>query len=339
MKIRYHYVEYAALPGTLCFDEKGQMAESWVAQHPAEFLALPIDESDLARAQTYLEYLRGGKKSGKPQDARISIQDVVGRARDLKRKIIFYAGQNDWASGMLPRALPESKMHSPIYTDTLDALDHLSEIAEANDWQILFKPHPLVQDRHKDFQVAHPDRVNLVLGANILECIEEADVVTTIVSQVAYLAMIHERPCVMLGRTQLRNKGCNYQTGLRDKVEPTMQHALRDGFHGIARKRWLQHIAQMCKYYLFAIDEEVEAIIGRGIHETANYLVETAEGKAPPMTSMIGASSASTGIQLTRSARFRLNLVRYARMGAQKLPKPIHNILKKIYRASRAKVK
>jgi hypothetical protein len=332
MKIPYLYVEYGALPGTLCFDEGGQMAESWAAQCPEEFLALSVDESDLALAQTFLEYLRGGKKSGKPQDAQASIQEVVERARDQDRKIIFYAGQNDWASGMLPRALPESRLHSHIYTDTLDALDHLSELAEANDWQILFKPHPLVQDRHKDFQVAYPDRVNLVLGANILECIEEADVVTTIVSQVAYLAMIHERPCVMLGRTQLRNKGCNYQVGLRDDVTPTMQHALHDGFHGKARERWLKHIAQMCKYYLFAIDEEVEAIIGRDIQETANYLVASAEGQATSMASGKGAPSARPGIRIPWKTRFRLYFTRNAILIAHKLPSPVYEIVQRVHR-------
>lgn len=39
MQIPYLYVEYGALPGTLCFDEDGQMAESWVAQCSDDFLA------------------------------------------------------------------------------------------------------------------------------------------------------------------------------------------------------------------------------------------------------------------------------------------------------------
>jgi len=280
LKIPRMYVEYGALPGTLCFDEDGQMAESWVAQRSGEFTALPVDENDLDRAQTFLDYLRGEKKSGKPQDPKASIQDVIERAREQGRKIIFYAGQNDWAAGMLPRSLLEARTHSHIYTDTLDALDHLSELAEENNWQILFKPHPLVQDRHREFKVAYPDRVNLVLGANILECIEKADVITTIVSQVSYLALIHERPCVMLGRNQLRNKGCTHQPAKREEVGEKILDALQDGFHEKARERWLKHIAQMCKYYFFAADDEIEAIIGRNIQETADHLVARAKAQA-----------------------------------------------------------
>ncbi|HIB88235.1 TPA: hypothetical protein EYO57_13720 [Candidatus Poribacteria bacterium] len=283
--IPYLYMEYAALPGTICFDEDGPMAESWVAQRYDEFLALPVDDSDLAQAQCFLDYLKEGKKSGKPQDSQVSIQSVVERAREQGRKIIFYAGQNDWASGMLPRGFPEARIHSHIYSDTLDALGHLSEVAEENDWQIVFKPHPLVQERHRYFEVPFPERVDLVLGGNILDCIQETDVVTTIVSQVSYLALIHGRPCVMLGRNQLRNKGCTYQVGPRDDLAPTIQHALGDGFHGKARARWLKHVAQICKYYLFALDPEVESIIGRDVQEAADFLVKRAD-----MTSLSAAS-------------------------------------------------
>jgi hypothetical protein len=270
-------MEYAALPGTICFDEDGQMAESWVAQDFDEFLALPVDDSDLAQAQRFLDYLREGKKSGKSQDAEVSIESVIARARERGRKIIFYAGQNDWASGMLPRGFPEARIHSHIYADTLEALGHLSEVAEENDWQIVFKPHPLVQERHRYFEVPFPERVDLVLGGNILDCIQEADLVTTIVSQVSYLALIHGRPCVMLGRNQLRNKGCTYQVGRRDDLTSTVQHALRDGFYPKARARWLKHVAQICKYYLFAIDPEVESIIGRDVEEATDFLVKRAD--------------------------------------------------------------
>ncbi|HIA46946.1 MAG TPA: hypothetical protein EYN96_03000 [Candidatus Hydrogenedentes bacterium] len=339
MQIPYLYVEYGALPGTLCFDEDGQMAESWVAQCSDDFLALPVDESDLARAQTFLDYLRGEKKSGKPQGATVSIQDVIERARNQNRKIIFYAGQNDWAAGMLPRALPEARTHSHIYTDTLDALDHLSQLAEENDWQILFKPHPLVQDRHKAFEVAYPDRVNLVLGADILACVEAADVVTTIVSQVSYLALIHERPCVMLGRNQLRNKGCTGQPATRDEVGQKISDALRDGFHTKARERWLKHIAQMCKYYFFAFDKEVEAIIDRNIQEAADYLVASAEAQETSVVSAKGAPSAPPGMRLTWPTRVRLYVIHKARgflsnvkNVAHKLPSPIFKLARKVYR-------
>jgi hypothetical protein len=60
-------------------------------------------------------------------------------------------------------------------------------------------------------------------------------------------------------------------------LAPTIQHALGDGFHGKARARWLKHVAQICKYYLFAIDPEVESIIGRDVEEATDFLVKRAD--------------------------------------------------------------
>ena len=276
--IPYLYAEYGVLPGTISFDERGQMAESWVAKRAEEFNRLPVNSEDFASALRFLEYMRENKKTGKPQDNAISILPFLEKAREQGRKLIFYAGQNDWASGILPSSLPESKLHSPIYTDTLDALGHLSELAEKYNWQILFKPHPLIQERHKEYDVPYPNRVDLALGANILDCVKRADVVTTIVSQVSYLSLIHCQPCVMLGMNQLRNKGCTAQPLKRSEVAKAFQVVLKKGFYEDLRKQWLKHVAQICKYYLFAFDNEVEAIIGRDLGKVADYLLQHARG-------------------------------------------------------------
>lgn len=272
----YLYIEYGVLPGTVNFDPIGQMAESWVTQRNKEFLALPFDKADLKTAEKYLDHVRRLKKCRKPQDSGVDIRPIIEKAHKRGRKIVFYAGQNDWASGILPRALPESKVHSQVYDDTIDALQHLSEVAEKLDCQILFKPHPLVEDRHRDVYLPYPDRVDFVLGANIFECMEMSDVTTTIVSQVCYLALVHNRPCLLLGRNQLRGKGCTNQVSRRDELEKWLAKSMEDGFHGKARKRWRKHVAQLCRYYLFSFEKDVAVMIGRDVDTAARYLVNEA---------------------------------------------------------------
>ena len=61
----------------------------------------------------FLDYLKTEKKSGKPQDVKVTIQNALERARDRGRKTIFYAGQNDWAAGMLPRIIGGSENPFP----------------------------------------------------------------------------------------------------------------------------------------------------------------------------------------------------------------------------------
>ena len=319
----YLYIEYGVLPGTVNFDEEGQMAESWVAERHEEFANLSVSDDDLAMAERYLDYARAKKKTRKSQAADFSIRPIVEHARERGRKVIFYAGQNDWASGMLPANwLSQSHVHSPLYEDTLAALRHMTELAEQNDWHILFKPHPQVEERHKHADVPYPGRLDYAIGANIFECMELSDVTSTILSQVSYLALIHGHPCVVLGRNQLRNKGCTYQAG-RGQVGKAFQDAVERGFDKHKQGKWLQHVAQLCRYYVFAIDEESAAIIGRDVHEAARFLVKHAHANPAD-------AAGSAGLPVDVSARDSVNLS--LRAAAKGLPRPIYERLRSVYR-------
>lgn len=272
------FMEYGSLPGTVTFDADGQMGESRVAQCFKEFRELPVTSDDLDMAQRYIDHVREARKTSKSQDSDLDLKPIVDAARDRNRRIIFYAGQNDWASGMLPKPFKEARIHSPIYDDTLHALNHLSQMAEANNWQILFKPHPLVEQRHIHFQADYPDRTSLVRGANIFECIALSEITTTILSQVPYLALIHDRPAVLLGCTKLWHKQCTYQPALsvlrryEENIEPSFLEALEKGYTEDQRRRFVKHVAQLCLYNHHAQDPEVERIVGRGPDVTAHSL-------------------------------------------------------------------
>ncbi len=270
----YLYTEFGALPGTMSFDVGGQMAESWVARFSEIFLKLPLDKNDLSIAKKYLDYIRETKKTREKQIPDESLKLVFERAKKLNRKIVFYAGSSDYASGMLPSSLPRSKVHSPIYKDTIDALKHLSELAEKNDWQIVFKPHPSMERYHKNPNILFPDRVDVVMGASIFECMDNSDIVVTILSQVSYYALIYHHPCVLLGINQLSDKGCVYQVKSHGEVELILLQAIQKGLCLEHKKKWLQHVAQLLKYYLFAVEEDVAHIIGRSAEETAHYLIK-----------------------------------------------------------------
>ncbi len=260
----YLYAEYGQFEGTLNLDADGQMAESWVARRSGDFRALPVDAADRARAGRFLEHLRREKKSRKPRVRPGGVRAYVERARAKNRKVVLYAGQNDWGSGMLPRVLPESALHSPIYEDTLDALAHLAGLAEAHGWQILFKPHPHLEARHGNIAIPHAAHVDVLIGADIFECMELSDATVTILSQVSYLALTHERPCVMLGRHQLTGKGCVHEAASREEVHTAVASALAQGFTQAQREAWREHVAQIIKYYTYAFAGDAEEIIGRG---------------------------------------------------------------------------
>lgn len=268
--------EYGVLPGTIGFETGGQMGESRVAQDPEWFLNLPVDDADLERADAYIEFVRNEKRTRKDQSSEFDLEACVAKARERGRAVIFYAGQQDYASGLLPRSLPESHVHSPHFADTLDALRHLSELAERNDWHIIFKPHPILAERSKNYETPYPNRVDVALGANIFDCMALADVTTTIVSQVSYMALVHERPCVLLGRTQLTGKGCVYEPVSFGDIETTFARAIDQGFTSEQQNAWRRHVAQVMRHYAYRFDEDLAQMPGRGVEAVAQYLAETA---------------------------------------------------------------
>lgn len=275
-KIPVAFAEYGLLPGTIMLDAVGQMAESWVSTENGRFLKLPVEHDDRHRSERYLEQVRAEKRTRKPQTSAIDVPHIARELRSKNKKIIFYAGEHEFHSGILPSSAPRAKLHSPSYTSTSDALADVARIARRNDWHVLFKPHPL--------SVAAPsiandlaDAVTLVPGANVFDCIACTDVTTTILSQVSYLSLIHGRPVVLLGRNTLSGKNCVYEVADRQGLEQELTAAIRYGITPEQNAAWSRHAAQLCTHYLFAMDDDIEDLIGRGPEIAVRFLADLAK--------------------------------------------------------------
>ena len=268
------YAHLGHLPGTIAFDAGGQMAESWVSTESERFRSLAVSDAELESATAYLKAVRIEKADRKPQTAEGSIAEQVAECRKDYKKIIFYAGQNDYRSGFAPKSLANAELHSPFFSSTRDAALHLAGLAEKNNWLVLFKPHPNYEQDFRNDENEFGDHVKVVAGANIFECILLSDVTVTIVSDVSYLALIHGRPVVLLGNTPLGGKGCAYEISGRSDVEAKVDRAIQEGLSSAQEKNWELHAAQLLKYYLFAFDESTEGRIGRGVDEAARFLID-----------------------------------------------------------------
>jgi len=267
------FAEFGPLPGTIIFDREGQMAESAIARRSDEFASTPVSEAEIRDAENFLARVRAEKRTRKPQNDANTVRDALRERAAGGRKVIFYAGQYDCRTGMIPRTLPNARLHSPFFTETLDALSFLSRLAKRNDWLILFKPHPLADHAPGDLaRIEAPDRVVSVPGASVFECFEHAQLVSTIVSQVSYMSLIHGRPCLMLGRNQLSGKGCAYEPQSTDDIEAHVNRAFANGVTAEQKAKWKIHVAQLLKTSVFAFDEDFNAPSLRGLPETAEFL-------------------------------------------------------------------
>lgn len=271
--IPFQYVHLGPLPGSIIFEADGQMAESWVVREYRRFRRLPLTAADMDIASYYLDYVREIFLDRKKQPETGPLREMLVSKVKRSQPVLFFAGQNDYRTGMIPRFLPKARWHSPFYNDTEDAFKHLCVLAKKKDWFIIFKPHPNLQKERNQEAYSSDKNFCIVHEANLFECILLANVTVTIVSSSAYQALIHKRPVILLGRMPLTGKRCVYEVFARCLTGHTVERALQRGFTEKQQKFWHRHVAQVLKHYVFSFDDKIESIIGRGVQEAAENLV------------------------------------------------------------------
>ena len=248
--ISIQYIEFGCIPGTIALEEGGQQGESYPARHPFRFNRLSICEEEIEYAKQVAIFI-------KKEQLNRNIQPIWGNAKEslLKRKtngpVITYMGQNDYESGMYPYTEKAKKYHSPIFESTLKGLEYLSMLSIKNGWNLIYKPHPIVKIMESEQKELEHIECLKVSDINIHELIDFSDVVVTILSQAAYVALFGEKPVVLLGYMQLHRSGAVYEALKIGDVEKKIKKAICNNYTSKQRKHFYEHIARTLKYYLY----------------------------------------------------------------------------------------
>ncbi len=254
------HAEIGVITGTLTFDFGGEMGRSYPALYPHKFMQLEVTEEEITEAYKICNYIAKTNMNRKVQ-YKLNIDEHVKKRIDISKPTILYAGQYDFSSGIQPYDDISKEFHSPFLASSLEGAVILAEIAEKNGWNFIYKPHPTMSLLNERYDTL-PESVIIAEGIGINYLIELADVVVTILSQTAYDALIRNKPVVMLGYMQLKDKGCTYQAFEKEKIEETIFSALKEGFTITQKKAFYKHIAQVCKYYVY--DDETERALRYG---------------------------------------------------------------------------
>ena len=245
-RISVRFMEFGNIPGTIIVEKLGQMGESWPARHPQEFVKISVSDKERADAEKLIRRLRrnGLNRNTQPQNG---ILPEIAKRLKSGRPVVFYAGQNDNASGMQPYTENTQKFHSPIFRTSDEAAVFLAKVCERNDLNYIYKPHPMMAG-NCDSSVL-PKSVIFVEEADINGLIDMSDVVVTILSTVSYVALIRQKPVVMLGYTQLKKQGCVYEAfDVRD-IERVLLDAIKNRLNEDMRHGFIAHIARMRRFY------------------------------------------------------------------------------------------
>ncbi|MDQ0506619.1 hypothetical protein [Xanthobacter agilis] len=246
------YGENGVLPGSWCFEFGGQMAESWIAREPSRFAALPIDGTDIAHAQAYLEHARRNRLSRKTDMTAVSESDLSQILAADPRPKILYAGINDYKTGLQPYTTTRTPLHAADFISTEQGLQALLRVARRNNWYILYKPHP--STTHAITAVAeHEEYLTLIdKRIDLLDLLPLINVLTTIVSQSAYMSVMHERPTVIMGKMQLSGSGLVREALFNAQLESAVKKSIADGSRKPNQRRLLEHIARLLKFYVIS---------------------------------------------------------------------------------------
>lgn len=259
------------LSGTLSFDVGGEMGKSLPALYPEKFKNLPVSSGEIEYAQKVWDYLYNSKLNRRIQPKNNCLE-FIKKNIDKDRPIVFFAGQNDINSNMVPYTAETKKYHSPIFHTSIDAGTYLAKLCKKNSWNFIYKPHPMSTKYDSKEQL--PDNTIYIDFGDINDLIDISDVVVTILSQTNYISLIRYKPVVMLGFNQTKGKGCTYEAFKLSEIEKTIIIALNNGFTKQQQKAFLIHIAQLIKYYLYDDLQEREFRFGQRPSKCINQFYE-----------------------------------------------------------------
>ena len=276
------YGEHGVLPGSWCFEFGGQMGESWISRDPAKFAALPVTRSDRERAEAYLAQAVHQRMNRKTDTISVTEAGLAQELRSDPRPKILYAGVNDYKTGLQPFSPERTGLHTGDFISSETGLNALLPLARRNGWQILFKPHPSIKHdsaglaTHSDYLKVIDKRVDLV------DLIGYSDVLATIVSQSAYMSLMHGTPTVLMGRLQLSGSGLVHEAPYRGALENALHTALaetapdtRDAATSARRDGLIQHIARLLRYYVISAEYGKRGLFHYDLSDLANSLLHT----------------------------------------------------------------
>lgn len=262
-KITVMYWEFGQLPGTLIFDEEGLIGESYPAREYDSFLQLPVSNEDIELAESVCDYMRNHNKLRHAITGDSETNSIIEELKGIKRPIILYAGGFPENSGVFPTSDHSKEAFLPSFLSDDDAVEFLSLLAETNNWEVIYKQHPL--DKHRvDNSSKH---VHVLRDGNIMTLIDHSDLLITVASSVAYSALFKEKPVLIIGYFELRGKKCTYESYDKETLEQTIKVALDKGMTEDMKKMFKRHIAQMTKYYLYDDSTPKEIQYGRQAEE------------------------------------------------------------------------
>ena len=263
--------ERGLLPGTLMVDQQGHCGLSDLNRSFRNHRGDPTPEEirvwDLARG-----FYRQSRLTKYAQAAAVGESNLRQQIGAKGKRLVVFLGQHDAACGLLPRESTESRLHSPCFGSTREALLALRQAASRrNDCVLVFKPHPMDRENYDDLAGGN---FRVMRDVNLHSLLEAADVHAAMLSTVQFEALFYERPCLLLARSQLAGWDDAYEVTEATRLAEVFDEALAgcDFEKRLVRRR--AFIAEVLQHYLIAAETGVPAAANLG--DLAQFIARNA---------------------------------------------------------------
>lgn len=263
-------VERGFLEGTMMFSKNGYGLDL-INLNPEKFCALPVGNKETAEAKEIVKFLKESRYNRYTQSVN-DLEQITQKVNNKKRNILL-VGSFDCENPAFPQNNEVKKVYSPFFETSTQAIKYVTKLAKKNDWNLIYKPHPLMdkidQSNNKTIKDSN---VFCARGIDINELIDLVDVVICMISGVSYISLIRGKPLVVLAHTPLKNKGCCYEPETKDDIEIQIKEAIRNGYTNEQEAAFIKHVAQVNKYYYFDDLGARPIRYGRSIEEVSDIL-------------------------------------------------------------------
>lgn len=260
------YAAPGVIPGTYLFDTLGEMGRCLPNYNIVKFRESYVSEEDIINARNLIAELRRTGESRKVQQD-IEVEHLFEENR--MRPTIMFAAQPD--TDFTPYDEEVRNHYSPIFETSREAGIAISKLCKENGWNYIFKSHPMYPQDGIENELA--EGTIYVEQGDINKLIDAVDLVITIQSSVSYTAMIRNKPIVMLGYNQMRGKGCVYEAFDFPNIEKTIKQALLCGVTEQQRNKFIIHVAQLLKYYLYDDLSHGNNLRGKNVFSSIDEIV------------------------------------------------------------------
>lgn len=216
-----YFVERGLLPDSLMFDESGNGALSSMK------LRLSLKEYLPGYTQYYdnaKNYFLENKIDKHEQNDYLKGEEFLLQENLSGKKIIFFAGQWDVASGVNSSHDYQSYLNSPYFKNTEDAFYSLAiAVMQREDIILIFKPHPFDV---RDYISSDESKIIINKKINVRSLLEAADVIAFMSTTVQYEALFYEKPVLLLGNSFLNGQNIGYNITAKKELPKVIDEAL-----------------------------------------------------------------------------------------------------------------